>query len=282
MRGKQLMSNIEPQGQVSMTPALAAICNTVSTLAEKVRRDLQTRPAKKLAHWVLIYWFAKAAKSYDAALLLWRNGYWQDAAMLGRTILEIALQAMYFRRDPDKFAAEFFAHETLQRNILFKEMVEHTNSDKIRSEIQKFFAEQSLDPAAFKRQRNWWGKGSIWDLVEEIREQNIYTGAESIYRSQYVSLSMLIHGTPFAVRYYVVPEKDSMFVDWRAGSPSSAVRVRYDFAETILTSAPTGLLDVIDVLAAIWEFDYTDDLSAARDVIEKFSDEVHPSLQGAE
>jgi hypothetical protein len=265
-----------------MTPALAAICDTVSALAEKVRRDLQSRPASKLAQWVLIYWFAKAAKSYDAAILLWRSGYWQDAAMVGRTILEIALQAMYFRREPDRFAAEFFAHETVQRNILFKEMAEYTNSEKIRSEIQKFFAENSLDPAAFKRQRHWWGKGSIWDLVEEIREQGIYIGAENTYRSQYVSLSMLVHGTPFAVRYYIVPQEDSMFVDWRAGSPSASARVRYDFAETIVTSAPTGLLDVIDVLAAIWEFDYRDDLSAARNVIEKFSDEVHPSVQGAD
>ena len=220
----------------------------------------------------MVYWFAKAAKSYDATILLWRNGYWQDAAMLGRTILEIALQAMYFRREPERFAAEFFAHETLQRNILFKDMAEHTESDEIRGEIQKFFSEQNLDPAAFKRQRNWWGNGSIWDLVEEIRKQNIYVGADNIYRSQYVSLSMLVHGTPFARRYYVLQREDSVLVDWRPSAASSVVR--NDSAEAIVTSAPTGLLDVIDVLAAIWGFDYGEDLSAARDAIVRFRDEA--------
>ena len=269
------MPNAEPQDTVLMTPALAAICSLVSTLAEKVRQDLLTRPAEKAAHWVLVYWFAKAAKSYDATILLWRNGYWQDAAMLGRTVLEIALQAMYFRKEPDRFADEFFAHETLQRNILFKDMAEYSDSNEIRSEVQRFFAEQNLDPASFKRQRNWWGNGSIWDLVEEIREQGLYVGAENIYRSQYVSLSMLVHGTPFARRYYVVQRGDSVLIDWRASAPSSLVR--NDSAETIVTSAPTGLLDVIDVLVAIWGFDYREELSAAREAIVRFRDGLHPS-----
>ena len=268
------MANEEPQDKILMSPGLTGICNAVSTLAEKVRKDLLARPASKPALWVLVYWFAKAAKSYDAAILLWRNGYWQDAAMLGRTILEIALQAMYFRSEPDRYADEFFAHETLQRNILFKDMAEYTDSNEIRSEIQKFFAEQNLDPAAFKRQRNWWGNGSIWDLVEEIRKQNIYVGAENVYRSQYVSLSMLVHGTPFARRYYVVQRADSTLIDWRPSTATSFVR--NDSAEMILTSAPTGLLDVIEVLAEIWGFDYSKDLSAARDVIEKFRDDARP------
>ena len=264
------MSNPEPQDKVLMTVALSRICSIVSNLADKVRRDILTHPTDRPALWVLIYWFAKATKSYDAALLLWKNGYWQDAAMLGRTILEIALQAMYFRKEPEKFATDFFAHQTGQRNILFRDMAEYADSDEIKKEIQRFFAEQNIDPAAFKRQPNWWGGRNIWDLVEEIRAQAIYVGAEDIYRSQYAPLSMLVHGTPFAYRYYIFQQENSGLVDWRASMPSLA---RYEFAATILTSAPTGLLDVIDVLAAIWGFDYVEDLSAAREAIMKFNEE---------
>src|SRR5713101_8892147 len=101
------MPNAEPQDEVLMTPALSRICSIASSLADEVRRDILSTPADRPALWVLTYWFAKAAKSYDAALLLWKSGYWQDAAMLGRTILEIALQAMYFRKEPERFAAEF-------------------------------------------------------------------------------------------------------------------------------------------------------------------------------
>ena len=264
------MPNAEPQDKVLVTPALSRICSVVSSLAEKVRRDILSRPADRPALWVLTYWFAKAAKSYDAAILLWKNGYWQDAAMLGRTILEIALQAMYFRKEPERFAAEFFTHETGQRNILFKDMAEYTDSDEIRGEIQKFFVEEDLDPAAFKRQQNWWGNRSIWDLVKEIQTQDIYIGVENIYRSQYASLSMLVHGTPFARRYYVRQQGNSGLVDWRAAAPPPEL---YEFAATILTSAPTGLLDVIDVLATIWRFDYSEDLSGAREAVIKFNEE---------
>jgi uncharacterized protein DUF5677 len=263
------MPNAEPPDKALMTPALSRICSIVSSLAEKVRRDLLSHPADRPVRWVLTYWFAKAAKSYDAAIVLWKNGYWQDAAMLGRTILEIALQAMYFRKEPEKFAAKFFAHETAERNNLFKDMAEYTNSDEIRGEIQKFFAEQNLDPAAFKRQQNWWGSRSIWDLVKEIQAQDIYVDAKNIYRSQYAPLSMLVHGTPFVRRYYVRQQGNSGF-DWRAGAPPPEL---FEFAATILTSAPTGLLDVIDVLATIWGLDYSEDLSAAREAVIEFNRE---------
>ena len=190
--------------------------------------------------------------------------------MLGRTILEVSLQAMYFAKDPDKFASEFFAHDVGQRNILFKEMAEHGDTEEIRTDVKKFFAEQNLDPAEFRKQRNWWGNRTIWDFVEEIDSQEIFTGAKSIYRSQYGPLSTLVHGAPFAQRYYIFQSDDAGFVDWRASPPHFR---RYELAATLFTSAPTGFLDVIYVLAGTWGFDYTEDFSAARQAIADFQEE---------
>ena len=91
---------------------------------------------------------------------------------------------------------------------------------EIQDEIESFFDQENLDPATFEKRRNWWGKnGSIWDLVSEIEAQGVYAGSKSIYRSQYGPLSMLVHGTPFALRYYVFQGKDSALVDWKASMP---------------------------------------------------------------
>jgi hypothetical protein len=68
----------------------------------------------------MLYWFAKAAKTYDAILLLWREGYWQDAAALSRTILEIAFQAKYLSEDPEQRAALFKDHDTRLRVKMLK------------------------------------------------------------------------------------------------------------------------------------------------------------------
>src|SRR6266851_4260637 len=56
------MPNAEPQDKVLMTPALSRICSVVSSLAEKVRRDILSRPADRPALWVLTYWLQKLPK----------------------------------------------------------------------------------------------------------------------------------------------------------------------------------------------------------------------------
>ncbi len=62
------------------TEAFNRVCTLVTELCEEVRLDLiNHQTATSLSQGVMLYWFAKAAKTYGAVLLLWREGYWQDA-----------------------------------------------------------------------------------------------------------------------------------------------------------------------------------------------------------
>jgi Family of unknown function (DUF5677) len=68
----------------------------------------------------MLYWFVKAAKTYDAVLLLWREGYWQDAAALTRTILEVVFQSKYLSEDPEPRAKLFMIHDQRDRLKMLK------------------------------------------------------------------------------------------------------------------------------------------------------------------
>jgi len=244
-----------------MTPALEKLCSITSSLADKVRRDVLKSPGDSPKKWVVLYWFAKAAKSYEAARLLWTNGYWQDAAAIGRTILEVSLQALYFRRNPDDLADQFFAHATNQKSKLFQDLAEFAN-DEIKTGIEAYFKQLNIDPTRIKKWKNWWGKDeNIWDMVEEI-------GAQQTYRSQYGPLSALVHGAPLAFPYYLLDGDRFALVDWKANTPASRQRI---LAATMVSSAPTCLLDVISVFSEIWGLSYEEDLAEARSAVMNFN-----------
>jgi len=104
-----------------MTRELENVCELVSKLCDKVREDLRNhQTTTTLAQGVMLYWFVKAAKTYDALLLLWREGYWQDAATLARTILEIVFQSKYMSNDPEPRAKLFMVHDERERLKMLK------------------------------------------------------------------------------------------------------------------------------------------------------------------
>jgi Family of unknown function (DUF5677) len=110
-----------------MTKELSRICDLVTDLCNKVREDLRNHQTEtSLPQGVMLYWFVKAAKTYDALLLLWREGYWQDAAALARTILEIDFQAKYLSEDPEPRAKLFIIHDERERLKMLK------NADKYK------------------------------------------------------------------------------------------------------------------------------------------------------
>src|SRR5260370_21858866 len=94
-----------------MTEELQRLLDLVSRLSERARGDLRNLPSKTtLAQGVMLYWFAKGAKTFDAIRLLWQDGYWQDASSLSRTILELMFHSYYLRRDPEAPADLFKSH----------------------------------------------------------------------------------------------------------------------------------------------------------------------------
>jgi hypothetical protein len=253
---------MEIRGTLSVSPHLKRLCAIASALAEKIRRDLRGARIDNPPKWVITYWFASSAKSFDAAMLLWNCGYWQNAAMIGRSILEVALQAMYFAKDPSLYADRFFAHAEAQKLDLFGRFTEFAEP-AMRQEIEEHFAQIGLDKTKIKKWKNWWGQShSIWHLVTEISAQNTYN-------SQYAPLSFLVHGSPAAFIWYIQAEDgQSTKIDWKAREPLADT---YSVAELMLSGAPAGFLDVMTVLVQIFGFDHRIDFEAARSALQAYN-----------
>jgi hypothetical protein len=244
------------------TEAFNRICTLVTELCEKVRLDLSNhQTATSLPQGVMLYWFAKAAKTYDAVLLLWREGYWQDAAALSRTILEIAFQAKYLSEDPEPRAALFKDHDRRLRIKMLKTADEYNEPSDIK--IADLIT--SLNPTAveLEKWKNWWGKGkNTYSLADSV-------GWEEQYVANYKLLSIFIHSTPPGTTSYLFGTSDTMEIDWKANRPAPQ---KESTAETLIASACTYMMDIIQVLGAIYGFDYDADLQGAVEAIKRFKE----------
>jgi len=243
-----------------MTEELSRVCDLVTGLCGRVRDDLRKhQTATNLPQGVLLYWFVKAAKTYDAVLLLWREGYWQDAATLARTILEIAFQAKYLGEDPEPRAKLFMVHDERERLKMLKTADEY--NDPLATDIADLI--QSLKPSARAQEkwRNWWGSGkTIRDVAEAVMPK-------AVYDAQYSILSVLAHSAPPGSSFYLFGIGDTVKVDWKANPPASE---RNSMAETFIAFASTYMMDIIDTVGTIYGFDYRADLDAAVEAIKRF------------
>ena len=65
-----------------------------------------------------LFFLAKAIKSYRAVHLLCSSGFFQDAAVLSRTIFEIYLQVAYMAGNHLERAPLFIKHDLVERVVL--------------------------------------------------------------------------------------------------------------------------------------------------------------------
>jgi len=243
-----------------MTGKLSRIVVLVTNLCGKAREDLRKHQTPTtLPQGVMLYWFVKAAKTYDALLLLWREGYWQDAVALSRTLLEIVLQSRYLSGDPAVRAELFVIHDQRARLKMLKK-ADYYN-DPSDTDISDLIKSLKPTPAALESWRNWWGKDqSIRDLAKSV-------GLEELYDSAYGLQSVLVHSAPPGTSFYLFGTSDTIRVDWKANPVAPE---KENMAETFIASASTYIMDIVDVLGAIYGFAYKKDLEEAAEAIEPF------------
>ena|SRR3984893_12972013 len=243
-----------------MTEELGRVCCLVSELCGKVRGDLRNhQTATSLPQGVMLYWFVKAAKTYDALLLLWREGYWQDASALARTILEIVFQAKYLSEDPEQRAKLFMVHDERERLKMLKTADKY--NDPSATDISDFIKTLKPSATALETWRNWWGENkNLRELAKSVLPEEVYAG-------QYSILSVLIHSAPPGSSFYLFGNGDTVKVDWEANPPAPG---REGMAETFIAAASTYMMDIIQTVGTIYGFDYDADLRAAVEAINKF------------
>jgi hypothetical protein len=239
-----------------------AVIEAVHHLANKARRDITTNNASP-TRMVVTFWFAKAAKSFDAACLLWERGYWQDAVTVARTILELDYQAQYFKKDPASFAQQFFAHAENQLHDLYRKFYGYAE-DAVKSEIGEYFERLGVKIEQVRKWKNWWGETStLSDLVGHL-------DARQTDVSQYQTLSFIVHGSPAAFRFYIYEHDDTrMLVDSTGQAPNPRVQ---GLAEMMFVNSALYLLHLITALAEVWPLDYGADLKNAVDSVGRWTD----------
>jgi hypothetical protein len=243
-----------------MREELSRIVELVTNLCGKVREDLRKhQTTTTLPQGVMLYWFVKAAKTYDALLLLWREGYWQDAVALSRTLFEIVLQSKYLSGDPAARAELFVIHDQRARRKMLKKADDY--NDPSDTDISDLIKSLRPTPAALESWRNWWGKDqNIRDLAKSV-------GLEELYDGAYGLQSVLIHSAPPGTSFYLFGTGDTIRVDWKANPVAPE---KEEMAETFIASASTYIMDIVDVLGTIYGFDYKKDLEEAAEAIKQF------------
>jgi hypothetical protein len=262
--------------EIGMSPELRRICDLASAMVARVKTDLEGRRADTLAKNATLYWFAKGAKTYEAILNLWELGYWQDAAMLGRTVLDIFFQIAYLATDPERLATKFWDDPGPRWSKMLKDVIAHGEPDAdVRAAFAEFLARKNITEDEIGRVDSWWvddlaqkTEGNSKRPNRQIRSLAEATGMKRAYVSQYPLLSFLVHSSSPAWRYYLIPKPAGPAVDWGANPPLAELRAE---AEMMLSVAPVVLADVINAMSQIWELDYSNELKAFAGVLQEYN-----------
>jgi uncharacterized protein DUF5677 len=209
-----------------------------------------------------IFFLTKGVKSYRAVHLLCSTGFFQDAAVLSRTIFEIFLQIAYMAGNPKERAPLFIKHDLVGRYFLYLKLKKYPD---LVSDIEKRSAELEQLTVQFKeleeqynKGKGWWGKDLRW-LAETAESDD--NRAEKSYLRLYPLYSDLVHSTSSAVKYYISEPAGRVVID--AGPSLSAEKL------AAFPTATGAVLLIAYYAAAAWEIadSMTEALALANDRI---------------
>lgn len=218
-----------------MNSDLEELCHEVAQLAAEIEGDLRTRQPETSSQAAGLYMFAKGYKSFQACRLLFSEGFWQDAASVARTLLELGFQARWLNLKPDSAGQLFVRHE-LRDGRKFLQALKASGSNEIKikaaASLERLSSADDLDQSW----RSWWSKeGNIEKLTSEMEISPTY---DLFYRP----LCWFVHSSPFANAYYLREQNGNVDFDCRQGAASPDDG---GFAEMLFSAAPVGLLEVL-------------------------------------
>lgn len=186
-----------------MAPTLCQVCEQLGELAEETLKGLASRKLDSPAKFAAAYMFVKGYKSYQAALLLFRNGFWQDAASIARTVLELAFQSIWLDKDPEN-AGKLFLSGLDRDQIKEMKNLKLNGDEETRAQADWILQELCSNDDFDASWRNWWGKESN---IEKLAKE---AGCEGAYKLRYRPLSGFIHSLPLYARYFLGNDRDTM------------------------------------------------------------------------
>jgi hypothetical protein len=215
--------------------------NRVEQLAAEIRKDLIRQRHNTNPRIASLYVFVKAYKSYQAGRLLAKQGFWQDAATVGRTVLELGFQARWLNLDLANRASLLVQHALREQRKLLQKL-SSGGSREIResaaaslNEVEALLRREGVDDSWQK----WWSKkGNIKRLCCDMQ-------LLPSYDSLYSDLCLFVHSSPFAANYFLHQDGDAVTFQCGAAGPRAEDA---PFAEGLLMSLPVGLVETMAVV----------------------------------
>jgi hypothetical protein len=167
---------------------------------------------------VLAVFLAKGFKSHGAVQLLCRQGYGEDAALVVRSLLELAIQAMWIARKPNERGRRFLDYAEVSRVQAAERVVKYgrangPNTTAAISDLQaqlgslRAEADKIAKRYGYTSSKNWhtWAGVNIDKMCEDLN-------LSATYRLAYWNLSNLGHSNPDGIGEYFQPGTDG---SWR-------------------------------------------------------------------
>jgi hypothetical protein len=225
-----------------MNKSMRKLSNEVNQLAEGIRKDITSRQPERASQGASLYMFAKGCKSFRASHLLFREGFWQDAAAIGRTVMELGFQARWLNLDPEPRGELFVRHVSRDQFKLLTNLSSSGSKDvqvKASAHIKQIGSAAKID-----NWRSWWAKdGTIEKLAKDLDLSPMY---DLLYRQ----LCWFVHSAPFGNAYYLREEAGRIVFDSRPSAPASKDKV---FAEMLFLSVPIGLFEVLALVDTVYD-----------------------------
>ncbi len=226
---------------------LRRACIQLEQLAARISTDLNRHARDTAPRIATLYIFAKGWKSYQAGKLLFKSGFWQDAATIGRTVLELGFQARWLKLDLPNRAELLIRHELRDRRKLLRSLERSASTDvrdKAAVSLEELDTLLQATGAGNQAWQNWWSEdGNVYKLAKDM-------GLAPVYDLLYRPLCWFVHSSPFGADYYLREDGDHTAFDCRPGAP--AVKDK-GFVEMLLSSLPTGLIEVLAVVDTAYD-----------------------------
>lgn len=160
----------------------------------------------------------KAYKSHAAILLLCESGYGEDAAILSRSLFELAITTVYISADESNARAQrYFDYDWVIRDEMYNHLL---STDELKAELEKRTVGTDAKVEEVQRRakevragytadelrkRNWSGKS--------IRDMAIDVGREDAYKTAYRLQCSLAHSDITVADNYIKETGDQLMMD---------------------------------------------------------------------
>lgn len=207
------MNYLNKQSQELYRKADDLLCTLLAKLDCDQMLDNKSDPERGYKAATLFF-LTKAVKSYRAIQLLCSAGFFQDAAVLSRTLFEIFLQVSYMAGNPVERAALFVKHVLVEKYFLYLKLKKYpdlvSDIEKREGDLEKLTVQFKELEEQYNRGKGWWGKELRW-LAENMESDD--NQAEKNYLRLYPLYSDLVHSTSSAVKYYIFETTERTAID---------------------------------------------------------------------